>query len=116
MRPTLTFSFIAVVAAACSSTPAFEFEVQAPESQGMDSAILDGARAYAFQPEKNTQGVVVTRRGVIVAEWYEQGADAESYAASWSMAKSFTSALVGLAIDEGSIDRMWRRVRITIRR
>lgn len=69
----------------------------------MDTATLDGARAYAFQPGKNTQGVVVTRHGVLVAEWYEDGRDATSYGASWSMAKSFTSAIVGIAIDEGKL-------------
>jgi CubicO group peptidase (beta-lactamase class C family) len=69
----------------------------------MDSAVLDGARAYAFQPGKNTQGVVVTRRGTLVAEWYADNRDVTSYAASWSMAKSFTSALVGIAIHEGAI-------------
>ena len=74
-----------------------------PAEQGMDATVLEGARTYAFQPGKNTQGVVVTRRGVLVAEWYEEGRDATSYAGSWSMAKSFTSALVGIAIDEGKI-------------
>jgi CubicO group peptidase (beta-lactamase class C family) len=77
--------------------------VSTPAEQGMDAATLEGARAYAFQPGKNTQGVVVTRHGVLVAEWYEDGRDATSYGASWSMAKSFTSALVGIAIDEGKI-------------
>jgi CubicO group peptidase (beta-lactamase class C family) len=80
--------------------PRWAWEVQAPEEQGMDSTTLDGARAYAFQEGKNTQGVVVTRRGVLVAEWYEEGAGPESYAASWSMAKSFTSALIGIALEE----------------
>ena len=35
-------------------------------------------------------------------EWYADGASVDSYAGSWSMAKSFTSALVGIALD-GSI-------------
>jgi CubicO group peptidase (beta-lactamase class C family) len=83
--------------------PAWQWEVQTPEAQQMDSTTLDGARAYAFQPGKNTQGVVVTRRGVLVAEWYEDGRDMTSYAASWSAAKSFASAIVGIAIDEGAI-------------
>jgi CubicO group peptidase (beta-lactamase class C family) len=69
----------------------------------MDSAALEGARAYAFTPERHTQGVVVTRRGSLVAEWYAEGRGPDSYAASWSMGKSFTSALVGIAIDEGKI-------------
>lgn len=80
------------------------WRVEAPEDQDMDATTLDGARAYAFQEGKNTQGVVVVRHGVIVGEWYEPGRDATSFATSWSVAKSFTSALIGIAIDEGLID------------
>ena len=87
----------------CSSEPRWEWPMSTPEEQGMNAATLEGARTYAFQPGKNTQGVVVTRHGVLVAEWYEDGRDAKSYGASWSMAKSFTSALIGIAIEEGKI-------------
>lgn len=87
---------------ACSE-PRWEWPMQTPADQQMDAAILDGARAYAFQPGKHTQGVVVTRRGALVAEWYEDGRGPDSYAASWSMAKSVTSALVGIALHEGAI-------------
>ncbi len=45
----------------------------------------------------------MVHRGVIVAEWYSPEADADSWVASWSVAKSFTSALVGVALDEGLI-------------
>jgi CubicO group peptidase (beta-lactamase class C family) len=69
----------------------------------MDEAVLDGARQYAFQDGKNTQGVVVVHHDAIVAEWYAPGRDASSYAASWSAAKSFTSALIGIAIGQGLI-------------
>lgn len=69
----------------------------------MDPSVLDGARAYAFSEGMNTQGVVVVRDGVIVSEWYADGSDSASWAASWSVAKSFTSALIGIAIEEGKI-------------
>lgn len=84
--------------------PATEWRVDAPEAQGMDATLLDDAREYAFQDGKNTQGVVVVRHGVIVGEWYEDGRDESSFATSWSVAKSFTSALIGIAIDEGLIE------------
>ncbi len=74
-----------------------------PAAEGLDPSVLDGARAYAFAQGKNTQGVVVVRHGRIAAAWYAEGAGVDSYAASWSMAKSFTSALVGIALDEGLI-------------
>lgn len=89
--------------AGCSSEAPWDWEVQTPEDQQMDSATLEGAYTYAFQAGKNTQGVVVTRRGVLVSERYAEGRDASNYAASWSMGKSFTSALIGIAIDEGKL-------------
>jgi CubicO group peptidase (beta-lactamase class C family) len=97
-------ALVAVALFGCSSEPPpWEWPTSTPAAQGMDAAMLERAREYAFQPAKFTQGVVVTRRGVLVAEWYEDGRDATSYGGSWSMAKSFTSALIGIAIDEGKI-------------
>ena len=84
-------------------TPGGEWDVEASEEHGMDPGTLEGAREYAFGDGMNTQGVVVVHEGVIVAEWYADGADEGSWAASWSMAKSFTSALVGIAIEDGLI-------------
>lgn len=84
--------------------PGKTWSTESPESQGMDGAALEEARKYAFEDGRNTQGVVVVRGGVIVAEWYAPGADADSWATSWSVAKSFTSALIGMAIDDGSIE------------
>ena len=80
------------------------WETAAPSEHGMDVDRLDEARQYAFDPAKNTQAVVVVRHGEIVAEWYEEGRDASSFGTSWSVAKSFTSALIGIAIEEGLID------------
>lgn len=78
--------------------------VGAPEDHGMDPAALEALREYTFAEGRNTQGVVVVRHGVIVAEWYAPSRDAASYAASWSIGKSVASALIGIAIDEGLID------------
>jgi len=83
--------------------PGEDWTVADPADHGIDPAGLEAARAYAFEPEHHTQGVVVIRGGEIVGEWYADGSDAESWAASWSVAKSFTSATVGIAIDEGDI-------------
>jgi len=82
-----------------------------PEDAGMDSAELQKAIDYAFENviidgksmPQNTQGLVVIRHGAIVAERYAQDSDKESIATSWSTAKSFTSALIGIAVDRGYI-------------
>ncbi len=83
--------------------PGDDWLVEAPSAHGMDEATLGQAKAYAFADGRNTQGVVVVRGGVIVREWYAPGSGPTSWAASWSVAKSFTSALIGIAIGEGLI-------------
>ncbi|HEY8525888.1 MAG TPA: serine hydrolase [Acidimicrobiales bacterium] len=83
--------------------PGEEWAVADPADHGMDPALLEQARDYAFTDGMNTQGVVVVHDGEIVAEWYAEGADQDSWAASWSVAKSFTSALIGIAIEDGLI-------------
>ncbi len=84
--------------------PTDQWVVKTPEEMGMDAEVLDGVREYAFQPEKNTQSVIVIRGGAIVAEWYAEGADRTSMATSWSAGKSYASALVGVALTEGLIE------------
>jgi CubicO group peptidase (beta-lactamase class C family) len=84
--------------------PGASWVVEDPDAQGMDADALEEARTYAFAPERNTQGVMVVRHGAIVSEWYADGADADSWTASWSVAKSFSSAVTGIAVADGSID------------
>ncbi|MCA9574377.1 MAG: serine hydrolase [Polyangiales bacterium] len=99
----LTFALLSGLLGSCASDAPFEFAEGTPADVDMDAAVLEGARAYAFAPGRNTQGVVVVRRGTIVAEWYADQRDAASRAASWSVGKSFASALVGIALDRGDI-------------
>lgn len=51
-----------------------------------------------------TTGLVVLHEGALVHESYYQGYTDSSQATSWSVGKSVTSALVGIAIEEGHID------------
>jgi CubicO group peptidase (beta-lactamase class C family) len=51
-----------------------------------------------------THAVVVVQGGRLVAERYAEGSGPETTRPSWSMAKSITQALVGLAYAEGKID------------
>ena len=72
-----------------------------PEAVGMDSAKLQKAIEYAASPNYNTDGLMVIRKGYIVAEAYLEDFKIDSLHVSHSMAKSFTSSLVGIAIDKG---------------
>ncbi len=66
---------------------------------------LDGRRIdfETFWTENQTAGLVVVHGGKIVYERYDLGADETTRFTSWSVAKSFTSTLVGLALGEGHI-------------
>ena len=82
-----------------------------PKEANMDSDMLQRAVDYAFNEvitdgqslPQNTQGLVIVRYGAIVVEKYAANSDRETIATSWSTAKSFTSALVGAALDGGYI-------------
>ena len=87
-----------------STWPDGSWEVVDPSKVNMDQAKLQQALDYAFEDSRNTQAVVVIRHGVIVAEKYSDGENRFSLATSWSSAKSFTSALIGLALDQGYIN------------
>jgi CubicO group peptidase (beta-lactamase class C family) len=50
-----------------------------------------------------TTGLLVLRDGRVVFEEYSLGNDATTQSISWSVCKSFVSALVGIAIGEGAI-------------
>jgi CubicO group peptidase (beta-lactamase class C family) len=55
-------------------------------------------------PARDLKGVVVSRRGCIVAERYFNGAGPQSLHDIRSAGKSFTATLVGIAIRQGLID------------
>jgi len=81
-----------------------------PEAVGMNSDKLLQAIDYAATPVFNTEGLVIIRKGHIVGEAYFGNFKINSRHVSHSMAKSFTSALVGIAIDKGLIKDIDERI------
>ena len=69
----------------------------------MNSEKLRQAIEYAASPAYNTDGLVIIRKGHIVGEAYFGNFKIDSRHQSHSMAKSFTSTLIGIAIDKGLI-------------
>ena len=62
-----------------------------------------GVDLDAFNRDNLSTGMIVLHKGRIVYENYWQGADEESLFSSFSMAKSVTSTLIGIAEAEGHI-------------
>lgn len=67
-------------------------------------AILHVADFDAFLEEMETQAFIVIQDDAILYEKYFNGTSRDSLLTSFSVAKSFTSALVGIAIAQGYID------------
>ena len=105
------------------------WESATPESVGMSSSGLEEAFDYVFQDGSFTQAAVVIKDGKLVYERYRGMTDNEadilastlsensdfykslyaqrdqnSYISSWSTAKSFTSFLIGIAVESGAIN------------
>ena len=109
--------------------PSFYWEVSTPEEQGMDPNKVQEIVEYVLDDDFSTQGLIVVRGNKIVVEEYrgisestlsglqsvysDNGWDFDidewrnkwgtrdqySPATSWSAAKSFTSSLIGIAIE-----------------
>ncbi|MDF1819995.1 MAG: serine hydrolase [Alcanivoracaceae bacterium] len=58
---------------------------------------------YTFMQRTGTGGMVVIEDGEIVYENYFLGTNKDTRFTSWSVAKSITSALVGIAVEQGYI-------------
>jgi len=83
--------------------PTQEWRRCAPEEVGMNSDNLMKAYEYAANPQLNTHGIAVIRKGYIVGEAYFGDYTVNTHHDGFSMAKSFTSALIGIAIGDGKI-------------
>ena len=86
-------------------TAAHEWPVSAPEDQGLDTGVLAGAIARA-RGLGYVDGLLVIRNGHIVAERYFNGFDETTGHNVKSVSKSFLSALVGIALEEGYINSL----------
>lgn len=79
---------------------------RAPDEERVRAA-FEGALAVSelddFLTESGTQALLVVKGDALLYEGYFNGTRRDSVLTSFSVAKSFTSALVGIAIDEGLI-------------
>ena len=80
-----------------------------PEEEGVSSEKVNKLLDLSFSDDA-TQAVVVVKNGKIISEKYADGYDIDSHGTSWSMAKSYYAALVGISIDRGEIKSLDERV------
>ncbi|MDA9356476.1 beta-lactamase family protein [Gammaproteobacteria bacterium] len=82
--------------------PDADWEKSSPESQGIELKKIKKIMDLSFL-DSSTQGVVVIKNGIIIGEKYAEGYTLNSHGTSWSMAKSYYAALVGISIQRGEI-------------
>jgi CubicO group peptidase (beta-lactamase class C family) len=82
--------------------PGAGWEVSTPADQGLDTEIV--AKLYLNAAELETlYGLLVIKNGYLIAEGYFNDGSGEQLSARQSVTKSFTSALVGIALDQGCL-------------
>lgn len=74
----------------------------APANAGASQDAVDAILNHIFT-DAAVQSVLISKQGFTIGERYADGYDRDSYGTSWSVAKSFYSAAIGVAIDEGFI-------------
>jgi len=83
--------------------PTQQWRACRPEAVGIDSDRLLAVYDYAASSRFHTEALLVTRKGYIIGETYLNGFEQDERHYSYSVAKSFTGTVVGIAIDEGQI-------------
>lgn len=81
--------------------PGDTWERTDPAAAGFDAAKLDALATRAEQAGSSC--LVVTRGGRLVSEWYWRGATPETEREAFSVTKSVTSILIGIADDSGAL-------------
>ncbi|WP_239618092.1 serine hydrolase domain-containing protein [Cohnella mopanensis] len=80
--------------------PTYGWRTADAEERGMDSSQLDDIlREVTYRP---IQSMVVVKNGYIVSEYYQESQPDKDYEI-YSVTKSITSALIGIAIEQGLI-------------
>ena len=76
-----------------------------PKTLGIDPSKIKSMNRIAFE-DSSTQALIVVKDGKLIHEKYADGFDKTSHGTSWSMAKSFYAALVGISLEKGEIESL----------
>ena len=90
--------------------PTGSWSLSSPEAQNMDSAKLDQMMALIDEQNFAYDSVLVVRHGHIVFEQYRNGYNEDVKHHIQSATKSFSSALIGIALQEGFLKDVKQKV------
>ena len=85
--------------------PEGDWKVSTPEEQGLPPTLLD--KLYYEAAEQETlYGLLVVKNGNLIGEKYFNGGSIDHVSGRASSTKSFTSALVGIALEQGCLQSL----------
>ena len=88
-----------------------DWKTATPQSQGLDNLILLNLDSKIRAGDYGeVHSLLVIRNGFLVFERYYRGYDVNRKHIIYSVTKSFTSALVGIALEQGHIDNLGHNV------
>jgi CubicO group peptidase (beta-lactamase class C family) len=87
----------------------FTWKTSTPEAEGMNAQILDSAMIKAEQLGF-VDCVLIIRNSLIVAERYYNGYNESIPHNTWSVSKSFLSAITGIALNRGHLPGLGKKV------
>ena len=90
--------------------PTNGWRTSTPEEQGMDSQKLEAMLVEIKERKIDVHSLLVIRNGYLVSETYFDSYQPDAKQDMQSVGRSFTSALVGIAIDQGYIDGVDHRI------
>jgi len=77
-----------------------------PELVQMDSSVLDAMINDVESNNYRVYSILIIKNGFLVKEWYQTTYDKDNIFRVYSVSKSVTSALIGIALDKGFINSL----------
>ena len=104
MRVLILF-FISLLVISEDYFPGEEWATASADEVGLDESKIEKLFDMTFEDDA-TMSAVLIKDGYIVKEQYAEGFDQDSFGTSWSTAKSYYAALIGISLDRGEIDSL----------
>ncbi len=90
--------------------PTNGWQTSSLEKQGMNTSYIDDLKEYIDERDLNIYSILIVRNGYLIEEEYF-GKDASNVRAPvYSVTKSITSTLIGIAIDKGYLEGVDQKV------
>ena len=109
-KSAILFLLLILVTSACGKSPGVPLPSQQPPStsptQSLDPVQTTQMEAEIDRNYPNLYSLLVQRNGTIIYEKYYQGHSENTYTHVFSVTKSVTSALIGIALDKGLIKNL----------